>query len=320
MTAVAPPADSAPAPDVSSTLDERVQAYSTNVLPTDYTFDPTLSLDENYLVLTLIYARVSMSKRGNMACIIVDPSRSTPSTADDIVEPSAKRPRTSSSSASPDLTLNLFPNYPGRILSHSNNFPLPVSVSSAPDTSKPPPKKGKTKAVLKPRQTLFQAKASNAPELHAETRSICLAAAQGIPLAGATAYISFPPCAHCLPLLVATGIKRLVYRQVMLAQGSVELCKREGVECVEFTDKAHDERLKEIVGQWWKSKGEGRDETRTRLERWWAEQERLVQWPVDEAGKKRTEEEAEKAVVTVEEAVLTVEDAAVYVGEVQEGV
>jgi hypothetical protein len=54
---------------------------------------------------------------------------------------------------------------------------------------------------------------------------------------------------------------------------SVELCRREGIECVEITDKELDERLKEKANKWWKEQGEGKDETRKRLERWWAEQE-----------------------------------------------
>ncbi|GAA5862250.1 hypothetical protein JCM1840_001693 [Sporobolomyces johnsonii] len=255
----------------TTTLDERVAAYATNVLPADYTFDSALSVDENYMVLTLIYARLSMSKRGNMACIIVDPSSSSSAPDDSTAEPPAKRARTSSPASSD------FPNYPGRILSHSNNLPEPIAVSSDPPSkSTAPAAKKKPASSLKPGQTLFLARASSQPELHAEARSMCLAAATGTALAGATAYVSFPPCQSCASLLVAAGVKRLVYRQTMTAAASLELCKREGVECVEMADKELDERLKERVGTWWKERGEGKDETRTRLERWWKEMERVV--------------------------------------------
>jgi deoxycytidylate deaminase len=308
MTDAPPCAHPTLQPDSTTTLDERVAAYSTNVLPVDYTFDPSLSLDENYLVLTLIYARLSMSKRGNMACIIVDPSTTPESNGDDNDEPPAKRPRTSSPSSTTIPATSPFPSYPGRILMHSNNFPQPTSVSSESNPSKPPPKKGKTAALLRPNQSLFQAKASNAPELHAEARSICLAASQGVSLADSTAYVSFPPCQNCLPLLVASGVKRLVYRQVMVAQGSVELCRREGVERVEFTDKEHDERLKEKVGKWWKERGEGRDETRTRLERWWAEQERIVQGVVVGEAVGEVDSVEEKAVGEVETAAVVAQE------------
>ncbi|GAA5916610.1 hypothetical protein JCM6882_009177 [Rhodosporidiobolus microsporus] len=284
-------ADSPPAPLSASatapgTLDERVAAYATNVLPSDYTFDPALSVDDNFLVLILIYARLSMSKRGNMACIIVDPITVPAVTADVEVEPPAKRARTSS--PSPSSPSSAFPNYPGRIRAHSNNFPQPVSVSSdAPSTSPTAnlpvalKKKNRTPATPKANQSLFLSKASSAPEIHAEARSICLAAASGVPLAGSTAYVSFPPCQACLPLLVAAGVKRLVYRQTMTAQACVELCRREGVECVEVVGKERDEELKRRAGEWWKSKGEGRDETRARLERWWKEQERVVMGTVE---------------------------------------
>ncbi|BGP17605.1 hypothetical protein JCM10213_001256 [Rhodosporidiobolus nylandii] len=278
-------------PALSASVEERVAAYSTNVLPADYTFDPALSLDENYLVLTLIYARLSMSKRGNMACIIVDPSSPAPSTSPSAAdgEPPAKRARRSSSPSS-----SAFPNYPGRIISHSNNFPQPHTVS-AESTDPKPLKKGRNPPAAKAKQSLFLARASNFPELHAEARSICLAAASGTPLAGSTAYVSFPPCQACLPLLVAAGVKRLVYRQKLAAQACIELCAREGVECVEFLDKDLDEKLKERVGKWWKERGEGRDETRLRLERWWAEQERIVMGAAVEAEDARPAHAAEAA-------------------------
>lgn len=268
-------------PSVPPTIEARVAAYSTNVLPEDYTFDPSLSVDDNYMVLTLIYARLSMSKRGNMACIVVDLRDGRGEGSDDQGRPPAKRARVEEGGDGD------FPNYPGRILAHSNNFPQPTpipststSISSPSDGvegPKKPLKPGKQPRQPKPGQSAFLAQAGHAPELHAEARSICLAASRGIPLAGSTAYVSFPPCQHCLPLLVAAGVKRLVYRQRMTTLASVELCRLEGIECVEYTDKNKDERLKERVARWWKERGEGRDETRTRLEKWWKEAEERVE-------------------------------------------
>ncbi|BGP41234.1 hypothetical protein JCM10450v2_005274 [Rhodotorula kratochvilovae] len=259
-----------------ATFDERVAAYSSNVLPADYTFDPALSVDDNYIVLILIYARLSTSKRGNMACILVDPTSSPPATngattARDDAEPPAKRARPSSPSPPP------FPSYPGRILAHSNNTPEPHSIPSA--SSAPAPAKGqpgKPPRAPKAGQSAFLARASGFPELHAEARSLCLAARGGIRTEGATAYVSFPPCQACLPLLVAAGVRRCVYRQKMGAQAAVELCAREGVECVEVVEKEHDERLKDAVARFWRERGEGKEETRARLDRWWREQERRI--------------------------------------------
>jgi len=284
----APPRPPPPAP---STLDERVAAYSCNTLPADYSFDPALSTDDNYMVLTLIYARLSTSKRGNMACILVDPhGTSSPaawsngiSTPTDDGEPPAKRQRPSSPSPSLSTSPGTFPAYPGRILAHSNNTPEPHTVPSSSTAVGPDGVVKSARTGKKAQQSPFLARASNFPELHAEARSLCLAARSGIPTLGATAYVSFPPCQACLPLLVAAGVTRLVYRQRMGAQGAVELCAREGVECVEVLDKDKDEDLKVRVAQWWKERGEGRDETRTRLERWWKEQELRVMGPLEAA-------------------------------------
>lgn len=73
--------------------------YAPNDLP-EYTFVPELTEDENMIVLALIYARLSVSKRGNMGAIIVRPSAST-----------------SSASAQPI------------VIGHSNNHPLPTPLN-----------------------------------------------------------------------------------------------------------------------------------------------------------------------------------------------
>lgn len=270
---------------IETDFEARVSRYATNELPANYEFDSTLSLDENYMVLTLIYARLSMSKRGNMACIIV---RDTTSPADDPSEPPPppKRARTSPPTRSGDSTRFDYSSYPGCILSHSNNYPQPhtvaVEIPQRASTS------GKQAAKPKPGQTHFLIKASQFPELHAEARAICISAAQGVALGGATAYVSFPPCAACLPLLVASGIRRLVYRQTLGTIASVELCQKAGVECIEIVDKEVDERLKDKANHFWKDQREGKDETRARLERWWAAQERDVMGDLYEAAKGAT--------------------------------
>ncbi|GAA6059983.1 hypothetical protein JCM10212_001332 [Sporobolomyces blumeae] len=274
--------------DAAEGLNERIEAYATNVLPKEYDFDPSLSVDENYMVLVLIYARLSMSKRGNMACIIVDPTACRKlQDVTDSEAPPIKRRRVSSPSS-----LEEYPRYPGAVLAHSNNFPQPHVV--AIEMVQKAPSKHKQPAVAKPGQTNFGIKASQFPELHAEARSICLAASRGTPLDGATAYISFPPCQACLPLLVATGIKRLVYRQTLGTTTSVELCERAGVTRVEIVDKELDERLKDTANRWWKDRGEGRDETRGRLDRWWRTKEDEIMGPLYAAAveaKQRNEQE-----------------------------
>lgn len=48
-------------------------------------------------------------------------------------------------------------------------------------------------------------------DLHAEMDCICQAAQQGKSLAGLTMFVTSAPCAQCLPLIVASGIKCVVH-------------------------------------------------------------------------------------------------------------
>lgn len=191
---------------------ERV--YATNTLP-EYTFDPTLTIDENFISWCLIYSRLSMSKRGNMATIITEPKRDN---------------------------LHSHENPPA-VLGHSNNYPL-LSPAS---------RNGKH------------------AEIHAEARAICIAAKQGKPIEGATIYVTFPPCSACFQLIVASGIKRCVYRRWQLSEEAILQAVDAGVETVEFTDFDQDERLKLLVDKWFAEHGEKREASRARSERWWVE-------------------------------------------------
>jgi len=47
--------------------------------------------------------------------------------------------------------------------------------------------------------------------IHAEENAICKAARQGIPLNGATLYITLSPCQHCSKLILQSGIKKVIY-------------------------------------------------------------------------------------------------------------
>lgn len=50
-----------------------------------------------------------------------------------------------------------------------------------------------------------------ARNVHAEANAIARAARKGIPIHGATLYVTLFPCYSCLKLLVAAGIKELIY-------------------------------------------------------------------------------------------------------------
>ncbi len=53
---------------------------------------------------------------------------------------------------------------------------------------------------------------ANSSDTHAEVNAIAQCARRGVPTAGATAYITMPPCRNCFMLLVAAGVARIVSR------------------------------------------------------------------------------------------------------------
>lgn len=50
-------------------------------------------------------------------------------------------------------------------------------------------------------------------EIHAEMNAIIWAARKGIPIEGATIYVTLEPCSECSKNLIASGIKRIVYEK-----------------------------------------------------------------------------------------------------------
>ena len=48
-------------------------------------------------------------------------------------------------------------------------------------------------------------------EIHAEMNAIIWAARKGIPVEGATIYVTLEPCSECSKNVIASGIKRIVY-------------------------------------------------------------------------------------------------------------
>ncbi|SCZ87773.1 BZ3500_MvSof-1268-A1-R1_Chr2-3g05241 [Microbotryum saponariae] len=223
--------------------------FRTNHLPS-YTPDlsqPGTSLDEHYLTLALIYSRLSMSRRGSMACIFVKP----PPTDHSI------RPW------DPDSTLGAKSfDFLGSVLVHSNNTPLPSPMEYTPGNTKNEPhlaSSSKHYHVLQSKQT----------ELHAEARCISVAASRGINLQGSTAYITFPPCYACFPLLLTCGVKRLVYRRSLLLKEGRGLANEFGIDLVEVM--TGDEKMRERAAEYWLSVGETKEMTRERSEKWWAE-------------------------------------------------
>ena len=57
--------------------------------------------------------------------------------------------------------------------------------------------------------------AENIPSMaiHAEINAICQAAKYGVPVEGATIYVTHAPCLNCLKAVISCGIQRIVYRE-----------------------------------------------------------------------------------------------------------
>lgn len=56
--------------------------------------------------------------------------------------------------------------------------------------------------------------------LHAESNALAKCAKNGVPVAGATLYVTDEPCMECAKLIIQCGIKRVVYaRSYRLHQG-----------------------------------------------------------------------------------------------------
>src|SRR5690606_36482284 len=47
--------------------------------------------------------------------------------------------------------------------------------------------------------------------VHAEMNAVGYAARRGLPTGGATLYVTHSPCEHCAPVVIATGVERVVY-------------------------------------------------------------------------------------------------------------
>lgn len=65
--------------------------------------------------------------------------------------------------------------------------------------------------------------------IHAEQNAIVQAAVHGIDLRGATCYVTASPCVACAKLLIAAGIKRIVYLDEYTEQIGLEMARQAGV-------------------------------------------------------------------------------------------
>lgn len=70
--------------------------------------------------------------------------------------------------------------------------------------------------------------------IHAEQNAVAQAALHGVSTEGATCYVTAAPCVNCAKLLVAAGIKRVVYGEEYSDKLGEEFLLESGVELVHF--------------------------------------------------------------------------------------
>ncbi len=68
--------------------------------------------------------------------------------------------------------------------------------------------------------------------LHAEANAITKVARSNNSSDGATLYVTASPCIECAKLIIQSGIKRVVFKDLYRLTTGIDLLKRAGVECV----------------------------------------------------------------------------------------
>lgn len=67
--------------------------------------------------------------------------------------------------------------------------------------------------------------------LHAEANAITKVARSNNSSEGATMYVTASPCIECAKLIIQSGIRRVVFRDLYRITSGIDLLKRAGIEC-----------------------------------------------------------------------------------------
>ena len=71
--------------------------------------------------------------------------------------------------------------------------------------------------------------------LHAEANAITKVARSNNSSAGATLYVTPSPCMECSKLIIQSGIRRIVFRELYRITDGIKLLEQAGIECVHIT-------------------------------------------------------------------------------------
>lgn len=74
--------------------------------------------------------------------------------------------------------------------------------------------------------------------IHAEQNAIIQGAVHGIDLRGATCYVTASPCVHCAKMLIAAGVRRVVYLDPYTEQIGLDFAREAGVVMERFQPAA----------------------------------------------------------------------------------
>ncbi len=91
---------------------------------------------------------------------------------------------------------------------------------------------------------------SDIHELHAEQNAISWAAKIGISLEGATIYVRYSPCRHCSKLIIASGIKRVVFLEKYdRDQEGLKLMQSAGISLDQIDIKEYEKFKKKLISE-----------------------------------------------------------------------
>lgn len=71
--------------------------------------------------------------------------------------------------------------------------------------------------------------------LHAEANAITKVARSNNSSEGATLYVTTSPCIECSKLIIQSGIRRVVFRELYRITDGIKLLEQAGIECVHIT-------------------------------------------------------------------------------------
>ena len=69
------------------------------------------------------------------------------------------------------------------------------------------------------------------PAIHAEQNCLSFAAKNGVSTDGCTLYITTAPCVNCAKIIIASGIKKVVYKEIYKNDFGIHLLNEAGISC-----------------------------------------------------------------------------------------